>query len=77
MKIKNRFREPSTYAGIAGLLASIGVIVGPSAAEKINPIAQAVAEGGGLIASGGTALGITAILGSILAIVLPEKGGEE
>jgi hypothetical protein len=53
-----RLREPSTYAGLAGIVASMSFL--PHAAE----IARALPAIGG---------GIAACL-SLLAIVLPERG---
>jgi hypothetical protein len=71
-KIKDRLREPSTYAGLAGVITSVGVL------GKINEapaIADTVANAGHAIAQGDYATAIGAGLFGLLSIFMREKGG--
>lgn len=68
-----RLSEPSTYAGLAG------VIVGAGQLGKINEapaVADAVAAGGQAVAAGAPAwMAAAAVVTGLLAAFLKEKGG--
>jgi branched-subunit amino acid permease len=74
MSLKKRFKEPSSYSGLAAILAGAGLFFG--AGDAVAPIAQSIVSGGEAIASGNVALGITAIIGGVLGVVLPESKSE-
>lgn len=71
-KIKDRFREPSTYAGLAAATVGIGQVAkineAPQVAELIGQAGQAAVAGDYMTA------GAVGLLG-LLSIFMKEKGG--
>ena len=53
----DRFKEPSTYAGVAAIVAGVGQVVdfneAPAIAEGLNHVTAAVTGGGGGWAASG------------------------
>jgi purine-cytosine permease-like protein len=71
-KIKQRFREPSTYAGLAALTVGVGQVAkineAPQVADVIGQAGQAAVAGDWVGA------GTMGLLG-LLSIFMREKGG--
>tara|TARA_R110002110_G_scaffold1531_9_gene6844 strand:- start:1844 stop:2071 length:228 start_codon:yes stop_codon:yes gene_type:complete len=66
-----RLREPTTYSGLALVVAGVGNLA------KINEapaIAQAIEHAGAPLSSGDWTTGTMLILGGVLAATLREKG---
>ncbi|MHC8493627.1 hypothetical protein ACTU44_13070 [Thalassospira sp. SM2505] len=72
-KIKDRFREPSTYAGLAVATVGIGQIAkideAPQVAELIGQAGQAAVTGDYVTA------GVVGLMG-LLSIIMKEKGSK-
>lgn len=68
--IKKRFSEPSTYAGLAGILLGLGQLF------KINEaasLADVVTQTGTIAATGNVSVAIGVAVAGVLAVFLPEK----
>lgn len=71
VKLINRLKEPSTYAGLAGLLFGAGTLFKD---DNLPVIADAVQTGGETyIATGSPATAVGAVVMGLLAIFMPER----
>lgn len=66
-----RFKEPSTWAGAAAIIAGAGLAFGNGDAIAV---AQSVSTGGEMIANGQVVAGISAIFAGLLGVIIKEKG---
>lgn len=70
-KVLSRLAEPSTYAGLAAVVAGVGSVGGINEAPAV---AQAVGSAGDAAASYGPWGGLLALGMGALAVLVPEKG---
>lgn len=69
--IKKRSNEPSTYLGVAGLIAALGTLL---KADHTDAIADAVATQAGTFAAGDYTTGLGVVAMSLIGIFMSEKG---
>lgn len=68
----DRFREPSTYAGLAGIAFGVGQVVDFNESEQV---AGALTQAGEVVAqTGDPVMGGVALVGGLLAIFMGERG---
>jgi len=70
-KVLNRASEPSTYAGLAGIVSGLGMIFDINEAEPIVQAAGHAAEA--VLATGNPAMGIATLLFGLLGVFMPER----
>ncbi|GER08814.1 hypothetical protein GCM10007972_27730 [Iodidimonas muriae] len=69
---KRRFREPSTWAGIAAILSGVGLATGQSGGT-LDATADLIGQSTQAAMSGGWEMGVTAGVTGLLAMILGER----
>lgn len=73
-KIIGRGKEPSSYAGLAAIIAGIGLL---GDIHEAPQIAATVEQAGAAITGGNFALGVGALVAGLAGIFLPERGANK
>lgn len=74
-KLKGRATEPSTWAGVAGILTGVGMITGDTSIT--GTASDLIGQGLQAASSGGWQMGLTVGLAGLLGVIFKEKGSAQ